>query len=565
MGAQIERMAAKIVDLTNMTPTMTRELNEIAQAVRGDYMEFIDQLSQKYGNEEFWWDTQLASRHIGCMCFSYFCRLVLIREMYQRGEVDEVIVDTKVIGDAIKQNFPIRVTLKAGKESLRSRVWRIRLVQTLLNYRRFAGRARRFREDPSMRSAVPKNEEVVLVSECAIPSELKNGKFSDRYFPNMMENSPQKLLFAVNMVYGKEEEAEELSAYLGGHSEFAICDCFTTKEDLAEIRRYIRWCSQFKIGECTFKGLKVTSILQQEIRNSGYNSISIAGILKGNAICRMIKEQDLHVVKLIDWFEGQASSSAIVRRFRKSFPGIPTLSYINSPCGENNLGLYPIKEQYRNRAVSEVFGTQGICWESMMKRYCPEVRCVTVPSFRQLAVFQQDGLWEQKREGILITVPYFMDVAGPLLHDFFAAIRGQKRISVFIKNHPAKEDYRLSDYGIRAEEYKDHDIQYVTGALSDALRGKRAVIMSKTTMALEVMLTGVYTILYLARGELSNFCLPDGTEQYQNVACNEEELKELLSGDMKGLNRTEAEALRDRVFARLEEGTVNALLCRGEP
>ncbi len=554
-----EHLNKKRVDLTDLTPAMTRELNEIAESCRGEYMKLMNCLSEKYGKEGFWWDTQLASRHIGCSCFEDICKLKLLRALEDRSEADEVITDSRVMYRMIKRNLSLSVSIKKKKESMKSRVWRSAPVQLLYNYQRFAGRVRRYRSDPSLRRSVPVDSDVILVSECAMPSELKDGVFTDRYFPEMRATAPEKTLYVVNMVYSAEQEVVALSEYLSSRSDFAICDCFSTKEDLEEVRRYIRWCRHFKLEPCFFDGLDITELLQHHLSTGAHSSVSIVGILKGNAICRMVKEQKLRVIKLIDWFEGQASSSAIVRRFRKAYSNVPTMSYINSPCGENNLGLYPISEQYHKNVISEFFGTQGICWENMIKRFCPDTKCVTVPSYRQLAVFREDDRWKRERNGILITVPYFMDVAESLLHDFFSAIKDSGRFRIYIKNHPAKENYKLQNYGIGSDEYCGHDIHYIGGELSEALEGKRAVIMSKTTMALEVMLTGVYTILYLGRGELSNFCLPDGMEKYRNVACDANELKQLLSGDMRGLDQSEAEKLRDKVFAKVDEFTVKAM------
>lgn len=552
-------MDSSVIDMTEMTPLMTRRLNEVARFYRQKYTVFIDDLSIQYGGEEFWWDTNLASRHIACSCFEKVVKLELIRGLLEHQRVSGVIVEDKALAQVIEKNFSIPVTVKKRHLNIKNRIFGLDAVQRVYNYRRFARRVRKFRKKPELRKCVPRDSEIILISECAIPSELKNGVFRDRYFPDMLEKSSRKLLFIANLVYAQGEDVDALIEYLTSHSSYAICDCFNTEQDLAEIRRYIRWCRRFRVSECKFDGLDVTDLILDEIRRGAYNSVSIVGILKGNAILRLIEEQNLHVTKLIDWFEGQASSSAVIRRFRKKYPQVKTMSYVNSPSGENNLGLYPTPVQYEKRVVSECFGVQGVFWEEMERQFCEEVKCVRVPSFRQLAVFNE-GTETEKRRGILITVPYFLDVAKQLLHDFFVAVSDADAVDVIIKNHPARESMRLEDYGIEKEEYEQHNVSYVTGELSEALKGKRAVIMSKTTMALEVMLTGTYTILYLYRGELSNFCMPDGTEQYQNIACDETELRKLLQGEMNGLGEKEIKILRDKVFARVESETMEGLL-----
>lgn len=555
-------MKKRIVDLSKMTPEMTRELNEIAEHTRKGYTEMIDHLSEIHGKEEFWWDSPLASRHNECACFENVCRLKLIRRMCSRGEADEVIVTSEALKKAIEDNLKIEVRSIKKKGRLRDRIWQSRLFQTLNNYQRMARRFRTFRKDPAFRANVPKNEQVILISSFAIPAELKNGVFTDRYFPGLAESTSEKLLFYVNMVYSKPEEIRDLVSYLTSHSEFALSECFAEESDLAEVRRYIRWCSHFRASRSIFEEMDVTALIQNAILEGGHSSIAILGILKAEGICRLIEEQNLKVTKLIEWFEGQASSSALIRRVRKKYPDIPTMAYMNSPCGENNLALYPSKQQYANHIVPECYGTQGRCWDEMVHQFCSEVKCATVPSFRQQAVFDTARGELRERKGILLTVPFFLDVAHQMLTDFFEAVSDCAGLFITVKNHPAREAFRLADYGIEPEQYNRHQIEYVTGSLSDALKGKQVVLMSKTTMALEVMLTGAYTILYLSRGELSNFCMPDHTEQYRHVACDVKELRQLLEGERKGLLPAEADALRPLVFAKTDQQTMRNLLER---
>lgn len=550
----------RIVDLTNMTPAMTRELNEIAKENRKKYTEFIDELSIRYQDEEFWWDTSVSSRNFGCKCFEEACILKLLLAMEQRGELDAIITDSEVMGELIRKNSRIAVTMKQQRQSLKYRLRNSRFVMREYNYRKLCARMRKHHEPEEMAKKIPKNREVILVNGYAIPSEISDGVFKDRYFPGLKENTTETILFLTQMTYYDEEEGKALWNMLRASADYLVSDAFVTKEDLKEVRRFIRWCEHFSVRDCIFDGVDLTASIANSIRKDAWSRNSMFGILTGNVICRLISDYGLNPKKVIDWYEGQPSSNGMFRRLRRRFPEVSTMAYVVSPCVRNNLGLYPSEIQVQKRIVAEQYGIQGKSWEKMIREFCEQIVCRLAPSFRHQDVFEEQNE-ERTRNGIVLVLPYYRESARQMLSVFFEALSEDDERIITIKNHPANDSLEIKDYGIKEEKYSGHIVAYENGPLLDVLQTKEVVIIAKSTSILEILLSGMPTIIYVPTGELGIDVVPDEADSYLHRAYDCEDMQKFLyPKKIFGLGIIERDLLREQAFVRTEQKTVKGMI-----
>ena len=69
----------KTLDLTNLDAKYTKKLNEIATDLKGEYTEFVDVYSRKYGSHHLWWALPFSSRNIYLdetfqnICYLHLC------------------------------------------------------------------------------------------------------------------------------------------------------------------------------------------------------------------------------------------------------------------------------------------------------------------------------------------------------------------------------------------------------------------------------------------------------------------------------------------------------------
>lgn len=561
------RLKNMTIDLTLMTPGMTRELNRIAESYRLKYTKFIDRLSDIYGKSEFWWDTPLASRNIYlCSCFKDICILRLALNLLERYRPDVLIVPDIVIKTAIMDSLHTsntKVIVKAVKKSsikegLKSNCLLLGAVQVfrLKKKLRFIKNYKREFMDWNFQG-----KEAVIVSTPRIPYEVKKGRLYDRYFSGLKENSCENLLFFAHCSFSNQSEGARLLDMLLHRDDTVCFERYIRKEDFHEVYKYLYWMAKINVKKAFFDRMNVTAIVKAAVKNGCAFENTAVGILMGNVLCRLTGEHGLKVRKLVEWYEGQASSNAMIRRFRKRYPQIPTAAYVLSPCGENNLGLYPSVKQRKKNIVPEYFAVQGPPWAASVRQFDRHVKCIPAPSFRFQNVFYAETVFEEgeKRKGILLVLPYQCDSARRMLEEVSAAVRNTGPQHIYVKNHPVRAGMKIKDYGIKEGAFANCRVTYVTSNLSEAAAGREMAVLSMTTSSLEVLMTGIRVISYIPPGELTYLCVPEKLASDINIAFNARDIEDYIR-KKKGLPEKTAERVRNECFIEVNRETVKNFL-----
>ncbi len=564
------------IDLTAMTPEMTRELNRIAEGYRKPYTEFIDRLSEQFANSKFWWDTPLVSRNIHiCRNFLDICLLRLAMDIASQGHPTGWIVHEQGMQQALKDNLGARDIQVASdaqlgrKAKIKEKILRSPLAASEYAFYAFQRRIRNIQKWHGKKSLDAfRGRELTLVSTYRVPAEVKNGVLQDRYFPGLKENSDEDIVFFAHPVFGNEAEGKQLLDVLHVSDDHICIYDWIEPNDFGEVRKYIRWCRNASVPQCTFDGMDVTALVKEAFRTGAADNNTMYGIVKGRVLCRLVEQYDLKIKCLIDWYEGQPSSNAMILRFRKKFPHVPTVGCETWSLEEKWLSLFPSKRQVEKRVVPEYFGVMGRGWVNPIRQFCRDVKCIVAPSFRNQAVFDVAPVDEvDNRRGILLVLSYFKDCTVELLQTLGKALQGMNGADIgplYIKNHPTNQRWKLSDYGIPDDMFQGWDITYLAGDIYDALRGKAIVILCKSTSTLEIVLSGAYTVNFIPKGEISMVAIPEKVRDKVTIAYDAEDLRAAIKTGKEGLKGTGADQLREASFVRCNRDTVGAFLALRE-
>lgn len=554
------------MDFVAMTPDMTRQLNHIAEQYRKPYTEFIDELSDIYDDETgFWWDTPLVSRNAYlCECFLHICILRLIIDEVSHKKPDKIFVANDALQQAVLDNIKgIAVRIGNGhrgiKAFLKQNHW-IRSEYEFYHFQKYIRILRGFRQSESLTDF--QGREIVLVGTYRISAETRNGILQDRYFPGLIENSDKDVVF-LSMFSGARNTEKTLFDVIHGRKDHICIEDWVTDRDFREIRSYIRWCRSIKIQPCHFDGMDVTALVERALRVGGWDNNVMLGIARGTALCRMVEQWGLKIKSLIDWYEGQPSSNAMIRRFRAKYPDVPTVACSPFPYEENLLSLFPSERQIERKVVPEYFSVMGQAWERQICQFSNKVKCVTVPSFRHQDVWDDAIETSTERKGLLVVLSLFEDCSAQLLAALGAAINGMDSASIgpiYIKNHPVHQAHRISDYGVEESLFQGWEVIYLFSDIHEALCGKKVVVLTKTTSTLEVMLSGTYVINFIPRGDLSMVSLPEEARKKITIVYSAEELRDCLQATPERLSAAEVEELREVSFTRVNRETINVFL-----
>lgn len=552
----------KMVDFYSMSPEMTKDLNNIAEKYRKPYTEFIDELSDLYDDDTgFWWDTPLASRNVYLSwCFQDICVLRLILDYASKFDLDEIVVSCDEIKEAVMCNRKdMRIHVPARGRHNRE-LYLNRTNQEFCQFQKKISDIQKYRRNEHLDEF--QGRDIILVGTYRIAAETKDGVLRDRYFSGLQENCDEDIVFlsTCGTIQKGEKQLLDVLHDMDNH----ICmEDWVEKQDFREIQRYIQWSQSVKVLPCSFDGMDVTSLIEAALLAGSGSQNVMYGIARGEALCRIVDRYELNIKCLMDWFEGQPSSHATIRRFRKKYPNIPTVACSQFPYGENNLGQYPSARQIEKNIVPKCFGVLGKIWVNQVCQFSKHLKCVIIPSFRHNHVFLKKKDMSLERKGILLILPIFKDCSTQLLEAFGEAIQGLNARSVgpiYIKNHPVNQNMRYSDYGVNENLFRNFDVSYLTGDIADAMEGKAIVILSKTTSTLETMLSGVYTVSFVPNGDLVTTALPDVVKENVKISYNAEDLRACLQFPQRGLSSKKIDWFREMSFTQVNRKTVTEFL-----
>lgn len=551
-----------IVDFVNLNPKQTKRLNEIAQEVKRDYTNLVNQLSSLHADEKMWWSTPFSSRNTFTdSCFYDICLQILAIEEIERNHPESIIVPKMSIQRSIKRNGRYAGTNIILSERKREKLKRkfqwiyIKRCVLLMKRRISCIKNKQDKKDIRVKSS---SDGVYLLCTYFIPSQFNQGTYKDRYFTGISDFSKENFIYFAQHEFNNIKEGEILSYNTNQLKNVFAFESFVHPGDFRAINEYVHYCKNLKIEQCEISGIDVTELVKDSIARGASNINAMYGILKGRALLRFLKKSNQKIKGIIDWYEGQPSSNIAIRELRNSYDEIPTFAYVISPCPENNLALYPSKVQLREKCVPKYFAIQGSDWKKSISQFVDDVDCVKAPSFRYQSIFNITFQQKINQNEIALVLPYTLESARQMLIACFDAIMGMDNLKISLKNHPSNANYKLRDYSITEVKYAKYDKSFVFGNMEETIKNKSIVILSETTAALEVLLSGIFTVIYIPPGRLDFSCLPEGYEFVKNIAYDKDDIRRYIMkrNELKRMTASQLAELREKTFTKTNKETM---------
>lgn len=558
-------MGCKCLDLFNLDSDLTKELNMIATEYRYQYTELIDSIARKYGKNEFWWYTPIASRsEFSSSGYYWYCLILLVMRQIEKMDIEELIVP-RAIAKCLKQNIQgrrIKIIIREEKKELIKGVFYTLYAKRMLAV--IKNRISLISDNATITYDLCSLESRIYVDTYIVPSEFKDIQFRDRYFNGLKENADEKILFISQADFDSERDAKELAINASKLTDNVMFETLVSEDDYEIVNRYFDYCKEFKIENVKIGGIDYSSLIQHCIKYEGVNITSAYGILKNQAYKRLIEKSKYKPKAIIGWNEGQPSSIGLFYSLRNQYSDIQTISYILTPCYENNLSVFPSEYQIEIGAPFSKYAIQGEYWEDSVCQFASKTDCILAPSFRYNSVFDTEISYYGKCNNdstIAVVLSYKLDSSEQMLHDFLKSIKGKRNYKIIIKNHPFREGFLLKDYNISPEEYGGLNIEYGSGNLLDTIKKSKIAVLCETTSCLEVILAGVFTIIYSCNGAFNSTCLPEKFPMKKNIAYDAEDITKLIAdGEEYRPNVIVLNDIRSKCFTVVNKQNVECFL-----
>ena len=489
------------LDFTNLSSEYTKRLNEIAEEIRVDYTQFVDECCQKFDNYLFW-ATPFASRNTyNDDSFLNISRLLLAKELVDSDAgIDCIITETKGEYLALNGEIDPTITIRFAKKGYYRNI-----LRKIIN--RWYGFASYIRQHLAYIRYADKEfdypEYVSIVIGPAISTDFDGYRFNDRYttgifdyhdglfFPYIVntQHIPDRVMF---------DRIKNCSNY-----KFLYDRSLARVLDLCNIIEYWQYINIVKKEKYTYKGIDVSPLIKQSLEIGKNNPTTFDGLIMRRMIERLAKK-GVKVLNFIQWYEGRPFDILVSSAIRKHFKDVNCVGYEGYPLPESLLGCF-ISEYQNNSGYSpNKMAISSMLYEKNARLFCEDVKLLYVPIVRNDYVIKNNR--NNSNKTILILMSYETDTAIELIEGInrFISENGND-YQVLIKNHPTNIGFTLKEYGITDVSFSPH---FVEGKLSDCLEDVDIVITSVTTSTLEVLFAGVHLIILYPRGKLGYSSLP---------------------------------------------------------
>ncbi|MDD5454088.1 MAG: hypothetical protein PHW62_01110, partial [Candidatus Ratteibacteria bacterium] len=261
-----------VLNFTKLDPDSIRLVNNIAEKLRQDYVNYLSKIGKKYEKNIDWWVLNFVSRNtLTSPLFCNICYLMMLKEKLEEGNnYNEIVVNSlalkKVIkGYSFKYNF--KVTYK-GKNALLVNLERIySYCKTIIHFffRWISGWLTRFYQKNLIL-----NNSLILIDIFVLKNSFNKGFYNDRYYPKLLDyvNSDDKeCIYYVPTYYGIRNYKKNFRDMRMSKQKFLLKEDYLKINDYFFSLLYPFRLKNMKMEKRKFMGFDISPLIKEEISN----------------------------------------------------------------------------------------------------------------------------------------------------------------------------------------------------------------------------------------------------------------------------------------------------------
>ena len=495
------------IDLTfngKIDPRYIRLFNQIAVDIRKPFTDIIDSISRQNKKSLDWWVSSPASRNtLASPLFHYCCCIALLQELIRANErFTEIITDSmafkKIIEDYFAgQGINAKVTLARPpmKQHLKELVRPIytifglplrQLLRQLLLF--FAAKLTR-----TLRKPLP-SEPLTLIDTFVMPGYTEK----DRYYPGLLEalsEEEKQRVWFVPHLYGfrRWQYLSVLKRLCKAERNFLLKDDFLKFADYWCLWQHLFRVRKLQIKPSSFCGVNISPLVREELTSSREVSSSYTPLLN-YCFAKRLKEADVKLKRVIDWFENQNIDRGWNAGFRRFFPEIETIGYQGFIVSAHYLCMYPTDTEKDSRVIPHKVAVIGRGLVQSACRFCSDLDVCIAPAFRFQHVWQERKYFPTENVyTILVALPIVISDAVYILKLLaHAADKGTDGVHFWIKPHPTASQTQIQ--GAFGAVWPER-FEFVGGDFNDCVEKSNLLISSASSACMETLAKGIPVIV----------------------------------------------------------------------
>ena len=474
--------------------------NQIGVKIRGLFIDFINFISWKHGKSISWWVSSPASRNTyASPLFHYCCCLILLRELILRKEpIAEIITDSRAFKKIIEDYLVVKninISVSLDKVPIKVRLQQIVLPIYVL----FGLPLKHFllffmaRQILSLNKSLPL-EPLTLIDTFVMPGYIEQ----DRYYPGILDAlsaQEKSRVWFVPHLFGIRwwQYLKVIKRLHRSERNFLLKDNFLKLKDYWCLWQHFFDVRKLKIKYCSFCDVDISTLIREELIGF-WNIASSYEPLLSHRFAKRLKEADVSLKLVIDWFENQVIDKGWNAGFNQFNPHTKTIGYQGFVPINFELNIYPTPSEKANMVLPMEIGVIGKSLFHTINKYCPDVKLRLLPAIRYKGVWKNRKYYpEEDIFTILVALPMLRNESDYMLELLIPiAEKMSEKTRFLLKFHPATS---LSQIKSTFRSVMLDRFEVVNGEFNDCVEKSSLLISSASSVCLETLAKGIPVII----------------------------------------------------------------------
>tara|TARA_B110000902_G_scaffold179452_1_gene203410 strand:- start:7727 stop:9454 length:1728 start_codon:yes stop_codon:yes gene_type:complete len=514
--------SGNVLDLSkrgNMSPHYTRELNQVADEIRQEYVSCINGLSEACKDNLLdWFVTPFACRNTYvCSVFEDVVKAVFVRSVIDRGDsVDVIIVDTPVVAEMIGAYIDNSVQIISKQTFLKYYLFLSYSVfiglfkyisSALLRYLSFNLAAL----VSTGKAHVVCNESVTVLETFIYKNSFKGGVLQDRHFNNIqvhLDATQLNKLLYIPTLYKVHNSFSLFLKAIKSKTNFLFVEEYISVLDILYPLRHMFFLN-YKHENVNIRNFDISKLVNHSLLRHSTHTSSLYALLKFRFCNNLKKDSAIRISHIVKWYENQEVDHGSIMGWRSYSASLNIIGYMGFFSSKNYLCAYPMPIEHELRVTPDSIGVMGSGLIKQHSIFCDALSFKVVPSFRFSKPNIKGGSNATDMDEIRIFVP--LPISEQHVNQILKVITDtslrscENSISFIIKPHPAAV-FSLSGF-----PDNNGKVRYcvVNDSLSAIFDRVDFVLSAASSTVVEAIMHGVAVLLLSSTQSLRENVIPD--------------------------------------------------------
>ncbi|MDQ7816744.1 MAG: hypothetical protein RDU14_06920 [Melioribacteraceae bacterium] len=492
------------------------KFNLIVEKTKKDFNNYIDSISEYYGDNIDWWVTSLASRNtMVSKSFLNLCYLIYADELINSDSISGIICWSKGLKKDLdkilrKKTKKIELSIAPSNKNFVQKFYEYFLISILLQIRHFVKIT--FRKIAASKSSLKLSERISidrplnLLDVFVFENSFSRSKFIDRYYNDFVERTNTKIEWTyLPTLHGVKNIYDCYLKMRKSKNRFLIREDYLKYNDyfwaLCHILRVVLLRKRYDL----FKGLEVKNILKEEYFN--YLKKIDLELLLNYRLAKRLKILNIQISIIIDWFENQSIDKSQNLGFHKYYKGIKIIGYQGFQSDSNYLSLQPTIIEQKYNVLPDIIAVIGKKKIHKVKEFNPKVNVIVAPAFR-FGHLHENKLIQYQGKSILIGLPIMLNESYLILEMIKSVLPSLSDCpNINVKIHPAVDKNLIFNY-INTLSLVGY-VKIVEDSIDKLLIDTGLMISSTSSILVESLAKGIPVIVIGSQTEITHNPIPN--------------------------------------------------------